>query len=393
MRSATLTPWLPTYRQAQHFLRSIDGVSVDEYNAMHNAIYSQRGTPKEQVSWADPAAWIPERLAGAERELAFRIWRGSQGLLNPRHTGGAFVLCKRHALFKDRAGRFAISDAGRRFIENDEQVLGALDAGEGMLVILREIAEKGTARRADLQEGFVEFCFAKTNWRAESTVSSALTCRIKNLQGRALIESAGRAHQITDAGLAYLQRRAAAEVRAAGRKDDARAALQSLAKKNNDAARAQLAEHLRTMDPYEFEKLIKWLLEEMNYSDVEVTAAASDGGVDVIANIALGISEVREVVQVKRQRGSVGRPVLDRLRGVLHRFDAVRGTIITTGRFSAGAQNAAFEKGAPPITLIDGAALTALLVEYEIGIRKSAVHILEFAAEQLVQFGVGGEEG
>jgi restriction system protein len=48
------------------------------------------------------------------------------------------------------------------------------------------------------------------------------------------------------------------------------------------------------------------------------------------------------------------RTVLDALRGSLYRFQAVRGTIITTAGFSKGAMQAAFEAGAPPITSIDG---------------------------------------
>jgi restriction system protein len=85
-----------------------------------------------------------------------------------------------------------------------------------------------------------------------------------------------------------------------------------------------------------------------------VTSPTNDKGVDVVANIELGISSVREVVQVKRYRGSIHRRVLDELRGSLHRFNAVRGTIITTGDVSRGTVQAAFERGAAPITLIDG---------------------------------------
>lgn len=49
----------------------------------------------------------------------------------------------------------------------------------------------------------------------------------------------------------------------------------------------------------------------MGYSRVEVTSPTNDKGVDVVADIELGISSVREVVQVKRYKGSIGRRVLD----------------------------------------------------------------------------------
>jgi hypothetical protein len=72
--------------------------------------------------------------------------------------------------------------------------------------------------------------------------------------------------------------------------------------------------------------------------------AWGDHGVIVVADIELGISSVREVVQAKRQKGSINRRVLDELRGSLHRFSAVRGTVITSGT-----KQAAFERGAAPI--------------------------------------------
>jgi restriction system protein len=83
------------------------------------------------------------------------------------------------------------------------------------------------------------------------------------------------------------------------------------------------------------------------------------------------------VIQVKRQQGNVQRPVLDMLRGSLHRFGAVKGTIISLGGFAKGAQNAAFEPGAAPITLIDGEKLLDLLIETGIGVRTKAVELLE----------------
>jgi restriction system protein len=141
------------------------------------------------------------------------------------------------------------------------------------------------------------------------------------------------------------------------------------------------------MNPFKFEELIKLLLEEMGYDNVETTSPTNDKGVDVVANIELGISSVREVIQVKRHRGGINRTVLDQLRGSLHRFNAVRGTIISTGRFSKGAQEAAFERGVAPITLIDGEKLLDLLMTYQIGVSKKSVEYYEFSREKLAQFG------
>jgi len=67
------------------------------------------------------------------------------------------------------------------------------------------------------------------------------------------------------------------------------------------------------------ENLVKRLLEEMDYENVEVTTRSGDGGVDVVADIELGISSVREVVQAKRHRRAIQRKALDALRGSLYR--------------------------------------------------------------------------
>lgn len=95
---------------------------------------------------------------------------------------------------------------------------------------------------------------------------------------------------------------------------------------------------------------------------------------------------MHEVVQVKRHKGNINRKVLDQLRGSLHCFDAVRGTIISTGDFSAGTQKAAFERGAAPITLIDGAKLLKLLEENGIGLTKKSIEYVEFDTDKLIQF-------
>ena len=124
----------------------------------------------------------------------------------------------------------------------------------------------------------------------------------------------------------------------------------------------------------------------MGYDNVATTSPTNDKGIDVIGTIKLGISAVREVIQVKRHRGTIHRPVLDQLRGSLHRFNAVRGTIITTGRFSKGVEEAAFERGAAPITLIDGEKLLDLLIDNGIGVSKRPLEYLEFAPEKLARF-------
>jgi restriction system protein len=115
----------------------------------------------------------------------------------------------------------------------------------------------------------------------------------------------------------------------------------------------------------------------MDYEDVVVTKQSGDRGIDVTANFQFGITQIKEVVQVKRHQGSITRPILDQLRGALPYHNAIRGTIITLGKFAQGCKNAAFFPGAAPITLIDGDKLIELLLKHEVGVKKRAQALLE----------------
>ncbi|NEM89424.1 restriction endonuclease, partial [Escherichia coli] len=94
--------------------------------------------------------------------------------------------------------------------------------------------------------------------------------------------------------------------------------------------------------------------------------------------VQVGITTITEVVQVKRMQNTITRPYIDQLRGALPYHKAIRGTLITTGKFAAKCAEAALFPGAAPITLIDGDRLLELLIENNVGIRRSnAVELLD----------------
>lgn len=387
----SLTPHLPTYKSARYFLRIVDGVAYDTYRSMYDAIWSQRGTPQETTDWAEPEEWIPERLAGDEQALALRLWRESEQTLNPRYVRGAWYMASKHDLSDQENHRLRITQRGQDFIAQPAGPIEAeIDLLEGILTVLRLVAEKGPGWRGEYLPGFTEFCHTFTTLRSEHAIKGYLHARLSNLIDRGYVMRSGLTYQISDAGLAYLDahaERLPGPVAPSQRQSD----IRKLAKDLRDEARQQLHEYLFAMNPFKFEELIKLLLEEMGYDNVETTSPTNDKGVDVVANIELGISSVREVIQVKRHKGSINRTVLDQLRGSLHRFNAVRGTVITTGKFSKGTQQAAFERGAAPITLIDGEKLLDLLMERQIGVSKKSVDYYEFDPSKLIQFETEGE--
>jgi restriction system protein len=157
-----------------------------------------------------------------------------------------------------------------------------------------------------------------------------------------------------------------------------------LAARQRVAVEKQLLNHLLSMEPGDFEQLVGRLLGAMGYDNVTVTRRSADGGVDVLADIEVGILRLRTAVQVKRMKSNVQRPVVSQLRGDMMTLpDADQGMIITTSGFSAGATEVARVRNAPPIVLIDGSRLADLLIEHEIGARVERVEIVTFDEERL----------
>lgn len=374
-------PHFPTYANARTFLRVTNGYARRTVMRMREILYENRGTPQETRDWSDPRIWIPELLSGKEQELAYRLWDESQESLNPRHTLGEWLLCSSYGLceYDNNRDVLQITELGRDFLNyEDGKAVQLIDFSEGLLALLAIVAEHGPGKRSDLLPHFTEFLLANSRVKAPSALSGRWYDRTVNLVARNLIRREGVTYAIEGKGLAYLEQvgnlvqpENAPSVQAVND-------LRKLLDKQSSEVREGLLKTLREIDPYQLEQVVKTLLEAMGYENVEVTKPSSDGGIDVVGDITVGITYVREVVQVKRHQANIQRKVLDELRGSLHRFKAYRGTIITTGKFSNGAKQAAFEPGAAPITLMDGERLVELLIEHQIGARKETVSVLKF---------------
>ena len=365
-------PFFPVYSELRQLLRIWPGHRQKQVTGLGTAISEQRGTPKKTADWTDPATWIPERLSGGDRELAQAIWDGSNGTVNPRYTYGPWLLARRYRFLYDPGdGVLELTAAGRDFLEQpggDTET--AIDEAEGLIELLSIVADNGPARRGRFVEEWSDYLSRWSPFGADSTIKDTMRRRLSNLLERGLLERQGHLYSATPAGLAYLKKTR-----------NGHNQVWELIRKREKAVRERLHELLHGMDPFAFEHLVKRLLEEMDYQNVEVTSRSGDGGVDVVGNIELGITSVREVVQVKRHRRVIQRKDLDALRGSLYRFNAVRGTIVTTSGFARGAQDAAFATGAPPITLIDGDRLINLLIEHGIGVHKRPIELLEVDEE------------
>ena len=146
----------------------------------------------------------------------------------------------------------------------------------------------------------------------------------------------------------------------------------------NAGVGVQLHERLQKMRPDEFEALIAALLVKLGFDQVEVTSRSGDGGIDVRGTLVVGdVIRTRMAVQVKRWRNNVQAPVVQQVRGSLGAHE--QGLIITTSDYSTGARTEAARADATPVALMNGEELIKLLMENEIGVRRSRLELFEIA--------------
>jgi restriction system protein len=374
-------PWtrhLVSYATARAALGVLDGVLKADLLALLRAIWEQVGTPQQPVDWSDPNRWIAERLTDNNALLARQIWAASERAVNPRHLYRIYLFLSHHRLLVvEGDGVLQVSPRGKRFLADDAPTMAEIDAAEGVPRLLALLAAAGPMRRTDLLPRWRKVWAERSPASSDAAVRDSLASRLANLAERGLIGKDGQWVELTGAGEAALGRSPVAPT------EPTLGLLRAL-RDHNDAELTRLHDVLAAMPPHRFEELVGQVLEAMGYEDVEVTKASGDKGVDVAATIQVGITAVREVVQVKRHAGSIQRPVVDQLRGVLPLHGAIRGTIITLGTFSRGCEEVATHHGAAPITLIDGQRFMELLVEHEIGITRRTLSMYELDAAPLM---------
>lgn len=369
MTSRARTPWFPTYPFAAALYATLPGVSVQAMKKLDQDIGNKMGTAANPVNWSEPDQWIQERLTGESRDLARHIWESSQKAVNPRYPGGPMHLARIYGLLAEVGGKYELTDAGKKFLAGDPQMVRQIDDGEGLVQLLLALSGFEAASRKQLLPEWVEALGGDS--RSESTLGGLLYDRLVNLIQRGLVERVGtKKYAVTDAGRTYLQQVQPHEVSQRSKLDEA-------ARTYRAEQRQHLRELLGKMHPYRFEHLIRELLTEMGYEDTLVTQQSGDKGIDVVATAKFGITTVKEVVQVKRVQNTTGRPVIDQLRGALPLHGAIRGTVISLGKFSAEAQQVAVHVGAAPITLIDGETLVDMLIEHEVGVLPRTVPVFD----------------
>lgn len=372
-------PTMPLYSNVKLILSIWNNTQKESIKSTINAIFSQTGTNENPMDWSNPYNWISQRLSGEESEIALKVWKISKESINPRYMHLLYNFINTHKLLEiDKNGIYHISKKGNKFIDDDQRTIFEIDNKEGIIDVLNILTVKKEAKIRDLMPDWEDFI--KNNFRLgqAKTSQDMLRSRLFNLIERGYIVKDRGAYAITKTGVKY---RESFGINGYTIERE----LKQLSKQNtkqsieeyNRNQRKDFHEKLLKINPFQFEHLIKNLLEQMGYENVIVTKQSGDQGVDVVGTLQIGISTITEVVQVKRHKANISRPVIDQLRGALPYFKAIRGTIITTSRFSKECEKAAFFPGAAPITLIDGDRLIDLLIEYQIGITRQSVDIFE----------------
>jgi restriction system protein len=118
-----------------------------------------------------------------------------------------------------------------------------------------------------------------------------------------------------------------------------------------------------------FERLCQRILREAGFTQVVVTGRSGDGGIDGYGTLSVNpLVSFKVLFQCKRFSKSVSPShVRDFRGGMAGRAD--KGIILTTGAFTAEARREASRDGVPPIELIDGEKLIAMLEQLELGLR------------------------
>lgn len=122
--------------------------------------------------------------------------------------------------------------------------------------------------------------------------------------------------------------------------------------------------NLAEMDWEDFEHLVRELFEKMFSSDgseVKVTQASRDGGVDAVAFDTDPIKGGKFIIQAKRYNNVVPVSAIRDLYGTVINEGAIKGILVTTSYFGNDSREFSKDK---PITLIDGSNIVYLLNKY-----------------------------
>ncbi len=148
----------------------------------------------------------------------------------------------------------------------------------------------------------------------------------------------------------------------------------------NEELKSELLQRVLSNSASFFEHLVIDLLLAMGYGSsndeyAEVTGKSGDGGIDgLIKEDKLGLDII--YVQAKRWQNPISGSEIQQFAGALQAKKARKGIFITTSQFQSSAMKFVQEIDTR-IILIDGAKLTELMIEYNVGVSLSKSILLK----------------
>lgn len=137
----------------------------------------------------------------------------------------------------------------------------------------------------------------------------------------------------------------------------------------------KLLDHLRNMDPTQFEKLFGRILERSGFKEVEHLGRTGDGGIDLVCLRERDFDVDRYYVQCKRYVNKITSPQIRDFKGAMSgRGD--RGMFVTTSSFTKDAYVESKREGTKPLSLIDGVRLCRRLLDLSLGIKTKEVTLV-----------------
>lgn len=130
-----------------------------------------------------------------------------------------------------------------------------------------------------------------------------------------------------------------------------------------EQAWGEIEDYLKSMPPYDLQKLVASLLKAMGYHVSWISPPGKDGGLDILAwNDPLGTRPPRIKVQVKREQGTTNVSTLRSFMALLGDNDV--GIFVSTGGFTKDAEDEARTQQSRQVTLVNLQRLFELWVEH-----------------------------
>ncbi len=146
----------------------------------------------------------------------------------------------------------------------------------------------------------------------------------------------------------------------------------------------KILRQLKKLNPYEFEKFCRNLLEVYGFVDLSITQKSRDGGIDGFGKLKIGLAYMNVAFQCKRwNTGSVSRKEIDAFRGAIQ-GEYEQGIFFTTSTFTKEAMAYSIKQGAVPVILIDGKMIVDFMIEKQFGIEHENLPIYINALDQVL---------